>query len=116
MAGMNEDYLNAIANHGGSIVNYIGLVDDQGNEIDDEYYSRQSVNWTDPVEGLIRPIENLAFNISGGGIIVQGWRGYADETGGIEYGGKDLDPETFTNSGQYILIADDTGISHEAAE
>ena len=112
MAGMEEVYRNEIADHGAGLISHIGLVDDTGNELEGGDYSRKAVTWTSASDGTIRPNEDLTFDIPGGAT-VGGWRGYSEITGGTEYGGADLVNETYTNDGQYTLLADQTGIKHE---
>ena len=110
---MNENYRNGVATHGGTLVTYIGLVDNTGVELSggDPAYARQPVTWTSPVDGLIRPTSNLLFDIPAGDNVA-GWRGYSALTGGVEYGGKGLTQENFAGQGIYALNADETGIEH----
>lgn len=108
---MNSNYLNAIANHGASLITHIALVDGTGAEVGD---GRKAVSWTAAVDGLTRPTEDLTF-IVGAGENVNGWRGFSAETGGTAYGGAELGSVTFNNSGEYTLVADQTGIDHSTA-
>ena len=120
MGAMNEIYRNEIANHGASLINYMGLVDDNGDEIEGGDYERLEVHWADADDGTIRPYanqdldEDLIFDIPED-TTIGGWRGYSDKEGGTEYGGADLDePENYPNGGKFQLIGDDSGIKHDA--
>ena len=125
MPDMNDAYHNEIANAGSDLINYIGLVDEEGNEITTvgEIYSRQAVTWTSAptggIAGLVRPTEDLVFGIPAG-TTVGGWRGYSHEDsatpGDTDYGGKTLDHETYANEGEYRLLAAETGIKHESPD
>ena len=109
MAGMNTAYLNEIADHGAGIISEIGLVDDEGNEITGGSYARQTATWNSATDGDIYLSEDLTFEVPGG-TTVGGWRAYSDTD--VEYGGKDLTNETFSNDGRYTLIASETAIQH----
>ncbi len=115
---MEEVYLNEIADHGITLINYIGLVDDDGNELTggDPAYARKVVTMERTAAGIIRPDADLTFDIPES-TTVAGWRAYseADDSvlGDIDYGGADLDPEAFVNQGEYKLLAAGTGIVHE---
>lgn len=111
MSTMNVNYLNAIADHGASLVTFIGLVNNEGQEVGD---SRKPVTWTASADGTVRPQNNLEFLMSAGET-VSGWRAYSAGTAGIMYGGADLGVVTFGNPGQYTLVAADTGIHHTTA-
>ena len=123
MAGMAADYLDAIANHGRTLITHIGLVDGSGDELGggDPAYARVPCFWTTASggNGTIRPWaneghnEDLVFNVPGS-TTVGGWRGFSNGTlgSGTNYGGKDLDNETFTNQGEYRLLGAQTGIIH----
>ena len=114
MPNMNEEYRNEIADHGATLIDYIALVDDEGDELDDSgRYERQPVTWTTATDGTIRPDDDITFEIDGGQT-VGGWRGYDEASGGTDYGGKDLPTESFDNDGEYRLIAEDTGILHQS--
>ena len=103
---MNDDYMNAIQNHGASLITHVGLVNDQGDPISD----RLSASWTAASNGDIRMSGNLVFDIAAG-VTVAGWRGYSAASGGTNYGGYPITPETFTNEGTYTLIGAETGIN-----
>ncbi len=112
---VSEALRNALAAEAATLITYIGLVNQNGQEISGGNYARQAVTWTgtgtggEIVDGLIRPSTNLTFEVPGN-TTVAGWRGYSAATGGTDYGGADLDPETFTNPGQYVLLASETAI------
>lgn len=110
---MNNAYLNAIANHGATLVKFIGLVDGSGVELSGGDYKRLAVTWTSAVDGTIRPTVDLTFEVPPASS-VGGWRGYSALTAGTEYGGEDLTLETFAGAGQYRLIADGSGILHQS--
>lgn len=118
MAGMNTAYLNAIANHGASQITHIGLVNQDGEEIEGGDYARQEVYWSDASDGTVRPYgnadltEDIVFEVPEGATVA-GWRGYDDASSGTNYGGADFDEaETYSNDGQFQLVGDDSGILH----
>ena len=108
---MDTNYRNAIADHGAGLITYIGLDDDTGTEITGGSYVRLAVIWTASVDGTVRPDANLVFDIPAG-VTVAGWSGYSASTLGIDYGGETLAAESYTNAGEYELIAAETGILH----
>ena len=108
---MDTNYRNAIADHGAGLIPYIGLIDETGTEITGGSYARQAITWTISVDGTIRPDANLVFDIPAG-VTVAGWSGYSASTLGIDYGGETLAAESYTNAGEYELIAAETGILH----
>ena len=108
---MDINYRNAIADHGAGLISHIGLVDGSGTEISGGSYARQAVTWTSASSGTVRPSSDLTFDVPAGAT-VGGWRGYSASTGGTNYGGEDLTNESYTNEGQYKLIASSTGILH----
>ena len=113
---MNTTYRNAIADHGGTLISHIALVDETGTEITggDPAYARQPVTWTTAADGTIRPDADLSFNIPES-TTVGGWRGFSALTAGTDYGGEDLTNESFANQGTYTLLAAQTGILHNEA-
>lgn len=111
---MNESYLNATADHGGSVITHLGLVNETGTEITGGTYARQPVNWVAATGGLIRPTADLDFEIPPA-VTVGGWRGFTALTGGTNHGGADVPQEVFTNGGIYTLEAALTYIDHDAA-
>ena len=100
---MSGSYLDALASHGATLIKYIGLVDDAGDELSGgtPAYARKQVYWSSPSagNGTIRPYadsglsQDLIFNVPAG-TTVGGWRGYSAVTGGTDYGGEDLDEES----------------------
>lgn len=112
---MNVAYRDALGEHGASLVTHIGLVDDGGAEFSGSPYVRKAVTWTTSADGLIRPTEDLLFNIPSGGKIVGGWRGYSAVAGGTDYGGGSVADVTYMGAGYYVLKADETAIKHEAS-
>lgn len=110
---MNAAYLNAIRDHGQSLITHIGLVDSGGTEPSggSPAYARRTVTWTDDGDGVSRPSANLDFDIPAG-FTVAGWRGYSAATGGTNYGGAPLTAESFAAQGTYRLLAAATAITH----
>jgi hypothetical protein len=110
---MTVDYRNAVANHGGTLITHIGLVDDGGNELAGgaPAYARKAVIWANADDGTIQPTADLTFDIPAGATVA-GWRGYSAGVGGTDYGGADLDPESYVGQGEYKLRKNGTGISH----
>lgn len=110
---------NALAAEAATLITYIGLVKPNGEEISGGDYARQAVTWKGDgqggaiVDGLIRPTEDLVFDVPGS-TTVAGWRGYSASTGGTDYGGQDLDQETFNNPGKYYLESSKTSLKIQA--
>jgi len=109
---METIYINAIADHGASLISHIALVDETGTEISggDPAYARQPITWTSAADGSISPSADLVFNVPGG-TTVGGWRGYSASTGGTNYGGTAVTQETFASQGEYTLRAAQTAIN-----
>jgi hypothetical protein len=107
---MNASYLNAIRDHGQSLITHIGLVDDLGAAV----ATREAVTWTDPEDGLSRPSADIVFAVTAG-TTVAGWRGYSAVSAGTEYGGADFTAVSFSNDGTFTLLAASTSIDHNAA-
>lgn len=114
---MNAAYLNALRTHGKTLITHIGLVDDQGDELTggSPAYARQSVTWSDDGDGRMRPNANLTFDVPSG-VIVAGWRGYSQPSGGTDYGGQALTPQPFATQGKYTLLAASTSVTHQVPE
>ena len=114
MPNMNSNYRNAVADHGGTLITHIGLVDNTGTELSggDPAYARQPTTWDAADDGTIRPSDSLVFNAPAGAN-VSGWRGYSALTGGTEYGGKALTREDYVGQGTYLLDKEQTAIKHE---
>jgi len=110
---MTEGYRNSIADHGGTLITHIGLVDDTGTELTggSPAYARQAVTWTSATDGTIRPSADLTFDIPAD-TTVGGWRGYSALSDGTDYGGKALTNEAFASQGEYKLLSASTGILH----
>jgi hypothetical protein len=110
---MEENYRNAVAGHGASLITHIGLVDAGGVELTggSPAYARRPVSWATPADGTIRPTANLVFDAPAGAVIA-GWRGFSGPTGGTNYGGTALPTETMGAQGDYTLLAATTGILH----
>lgn len=106
---MTAAFLNVCADAGGDAIAYIGLVDDQGDEITGGSYARKAVTWTAASNGLIRPTTDLVFDIPSGATVA-GWRGYSASTSGTNYGGADLTTQAFATAGTYTLLAASTSI------
>ncbi len=120
MPNMTAEYREAIADYGGTLITHIGLVDEDGYELEggDPTYARQVVTWTSADDGTIRPTADLTFDVPAD-TTVAGWRAYASVTGDTpedadDYGGKALTQETFANQGEYKLLAASTGILHDS--
>lgn len=113
---MNVTYRNAIADHGGSLITHIALIDDTGTELSggSPAYARKAVTWTAASNGMVRPTADLTFNIPAGATVA-GWKGYSAVTGGTDYDGAALTNESFASQGEYTLLAASTGIGHNAA-
>lgn len=110
---MNEDYRNAVAAAGAFLMPYVGLVDDEGVEIDAAPYERKPATWTVPEDGNFRLEEDVVFDIPAG-VVVGGWSGYSQATEGTAYGGDTFTPEIFANPGTLTLLASGTGVNHTA--
>lgn len=108
---MATDYLNLIATHGASKITHIGLVNGSGVELSGGDYARLPVTWTTASGGTIRPSADLTFQVPASATVA-GWRGFTALTAGTNYGGGDLTAESYTNAGEYKLIASGTGILH----
>lgn len=110
---MSTAYLDAIAEHGRTIITHIGLVDESGTEISGGSYARQAVTWTTASNGRIQLQSDLTFDVPAGATVA-GWRGYSAASGGTDYGGADLPSQPFATEGTYTLRSDLTWIDHIA--
>lgn len=113
---MNAAYLDALADHGSTLITHIALFNN-GVELASAGYARQPVTWVDDdaaAGGSISPSADLVFEMTAGDVVDE-WRGFSAVTGGIDYGGAPLTEVTFSNDGQYTLQAAATGIDHTAA-
>jgi hypothetical protein len=111
---MNATYRNAIAAHGASLITHVGLVNGSGTELSGGGYARLPASWTTEMDGQIRLSSNRLFTVPAGSTVA-GWRGFSALTGGTDYDGGALTPETYANAGTYELTAAQTGINHDAA-
>lgn len=108
---MTSGYLNLIADYGATKITHIGLVDGSGVELSGGDYARKAVTWTSASNGTIRPNADLLFSVPAGATVA-GWRGFTALAAGTNYGGANLTAESFTNAGEYKLLAAGTGILH----
>lgn len=108
---MNSSYLNHIANQGATLLTKIGLKDASGNELSggNPAYARQSVTWTQAVDGVIRPTGDISFNIPAGKTVAS-W--FVADNADTVHGSGTLTQETFNNQGEYVLLAATSGITH----
>jgi hypothetical protein len=111
---MNTSYLNAIRDHGQSLITHIGLVNSTGVELAGGGYARQAVTWTDAEDGLSRPSADLVFTTEAGDEVA-GWRGFSAVSAGVDYGGATFTAVTYSNPGTFTLLAASTSIDHNAA-
>lgn len=110
---MKPIYRNAIRDHAKTLITHIGLVDDLGAELSggSPAYARKTITWVDDGDGVMRPSDNLTFDIPTGAN-VSGWSGYSALTLGTDYGGAALTREDFAAQGEYTLLAATSGIAH----
>jgi len=130
MSKFNDVYFKFLGEQSKSVLKYVGIVDENGNELDytNTIYKRQSVEWEVAEDGTMTPTKDLVFDIPGSGneekpIIAAGWRLYDEETGGTDFGGKDIHPKEYVTNGQYIIPHDrvfvhftNVGVSEEEIE
>lgn len=107
-------YFDAIASYARTLITHIGLVTPTDVELSGGGYRRQPVTWTMAEDGQISPVADLLFQVPGA-TTVAGWHGYSAATGGTDYGGESLMPESFNGPGEYLLQAVGTGIVHRAS-
>jgi hypothetical protein len=112
---MNASYLNAIRDHGQSIITHLGLVN--GSEVEPSggspAYARIAETWTDDGNGVSRPAANRVFDVPAH--TVAGWRGYTASSGGTNHGGANFaSPTVFGSQGTFTLLAASTSITHSA--
>lgn len=111
MSNMNDNYKNALAAEGASLITHIGLIDDSDVELSGGDYERQPVTWTSPTGGLIRPTATLVFEVPA--VTIKGWRGYSALEEGTDYGGFNFtNPAVYAEAGTLVLLAEQTGILH----
>lgn len=111
---MNVAYLNAVRDHGQSLITHIGLVDGSGVELAGGGYARLAVTWVDSADGVSRPSADLTFTTEAADVVA-GWRGFSAVSAGVDYGGGALTSVTFNNAGTYKLLAASTSINHTAS-
>ena len=110
---METAYLNAIANHGGSVLTHVGLKNASGTELagGTPAYARQAVAWTQAVDGVIKPTTNLTFAVPAGANVAS-W--FVTNSAGTTLGSGTLTQENYTNQGEYVLVAATSSISHSS--
>lgn len=108
---MNANYLDAIADHGGSLVTHVSLADGSL-ETDELAVTRQSISWGAASDGDISATNDPVFDVTGGSTVnhVQYW---SASTGGTYYGSSSVTEEVFAGDGTYTITAAD--INHNAA-
>jgi len=108
---MNTNYLNAVANHGASLVTHVSLADGP-NEGDELGVTRQSITWSAASDGDLDSSNQPVFEVTGGNTVshVQYW---GAATGGTYYGSSSVTSETFSGDGTYTVT--DADINHNAA-
>jgi hypothetical protein len=111
---MNAAYLDAIRDHGQSLITHIGLVDSLGTELAGGGYARQAVTWVDEAGSVSRPSADLVFDTEAGDEVA-GWRGFSAVTAGTDFGGATFTAVNYTNPGTFTLLAASTSIDHNAA-
>lgn len=107
---MTTAFKNLMLDAGAAVITHIGLMNgalELGGG--SPAYARKAVSWESASNGVVRPTTNLQFDIPAGATVT-GWAGFTAATGGTNYGGASLTPETFAGQGQYILLASGTGI------
>lgn len=111
MSGMNNVLFKLMADTAAGAVTHIGLVDPSGNEIAGAPYSRVAVTWEVLEDGTMTPVADLTFGVPGSGddlnpTEVAGFRMFDQATGGINYGGKDIQIKQYVTDGEYTLPQD----------
>lgn len=98
---MDNNYLNAIAGHGGSLILYVSLADGPL-EVDELAVTRQSITWGAALSGDIAATNQPEFNVLGGSTVnhVQYW---SAATTGTYYGSSSVTEESFGGDGVYTL-------------
>lgn len=103
--------LNALETSIDTLISHIGLVDETDAELTggSPAYARIAVTWVSAGDGVIRPNTDHSFNVPASKTVA-GWRGYSAATGGTDYGGPDLTPESYSTQGTYTLLASETAV------
>lgn len=98
---MENAYLNAIADHGASLITHVSVANGSG-ELDELAVTRQPVTWLAAANGNVVIDGDVTFDITGGSTVdhVQYW---SAATGGTYYGSSSVTPESFGGAGQYVL-------------
>lgn len=102
---MNEAFQNICIAAGAAVVTHLSIVDNAGAQIG----NRRPVSWTAPSGGMVRPTDDLVFEVPAG-TSVAGWRAHSAASGGTAYGGANFAPVAFSNAGDFTLQADLTAI------
>lgn len=108
----NQPYLRAVAERGGSLLSYIGLLDDRGRELRIAPYHRQEASWIVQTDGRLDLAENLVFQVPGGSVVAA-WRGYSSTRDEDGYLGASVPVERFNGAGEYTLLAQGTSVYHQ---
>lgn len=98
---MENAYLNAIADHGASLITHLSVANG-ATELDELAVTRQPITWVAAVSGDIIIDGNVTFDVLGGSTVdhIQFW---SAATGGTYYGSSSVTPESFGGAGQYVL-------------
>lgn len=98
---MENAYLNAIADHGASLITHLSVANG-ATELDELAVTRQPITWVAAANGDITINGNVTFDVAGGSTVdhVQFW---SAATGGTYYGSSSVTPESFGGAGQYVL-------------
>lgn len=107
---MNDTYLNAIADHGASLVTHVALAN-SGVELTGGSYARQSITWGAASTGNIAASNTPTFDVPAGSTVNQVMF-YSALTAGTAYGTTTVTAETFAGAGTYTLSS--AAINHNA--
>ena len=108
---MKVAYLNSIANHGGTLIKKVGLLNSTGAAITggSPAYADKDVTFAPAQNGKLAFAEDVVFNIPAG-TTVTGWVLKAED--GSLLGQGTLTAEVFSSQGEYVLKATESGITH----
>jgi hypothetical protein len=111
MAGMNNVLFKLMADVAAQTITHVGLVDVDGVELSGAPYYRVEVTWDVLEDGTMTPVSDLTFGVPGSGdelnpTEVAGFRLFDQDTGGINYGGKDIQIKQYITDGEYTLPQD----------
>jgi hypothetical protein len=101
--------LNIAATEIASVVVFVGLVDGGGVELSGGGYARQACVMT-ATGANVRLTTDEVFTTEAGDTVA-GWRGYSAVTGGTDYGGNAVGPESYTGPGTFTLVGASTGFN-----